>query len=192
MKRTNLNGLIDLLAFAFLALLTATGLVERYMLPPGSGKFQELWSMDRHQWGEIHFWVATLLMAALTLHLLLHWKWILCVVRGREAEGSGRRFALGVVGLIGLVGLSVAPFFSNVEQVSEKEEGHGEILGSMTLVEVSETSGVPVPTIISELGLPDDVSLNENVGRLRRQHNFSMTELRQALERINESGSGQH
>jgi hypothetical protein len=71
--------------------------------------------MNRHQWGEIHFWVAFVLMAVLALHVVLHWKWIVTVVRGRRPESSGWRVALGVVGLAGLLGLCAAPFLSEVE-----------------------------------------------------------------------------
>lgn len=115
MKRTTANFLVDAVAFVAFVLLTATGLVERYLLPPGTGHFRALWGMNRHQWGQIHFWIAVTLMAALALHVLLHWKWLVTVVRGRRPETSGWRVALGAVGLLGLLGLSVAPFLGVIE-----------------------------------------------------------------------------
>jgi hypothetical protein len=48
-------------------------LIERYLLPPGSGRLEILWGMSRHEWGEVLFWIAVTLAAVLTLHLLLHW-----------------------------------------------------------------------------------------------------------------------
>jgi len=115
MKRTTANFLVDAVAFAAFVLLTATGLIERYLLPPGTGHFRALWGMNRHQWGHIHFWIAVTLMAVLALHILLHWKWVATVVCGRRPETSGWRVALGVVGLVGLLGLSAAPFLGVIE-----------------------------------------------------------------------------
>ena len=38
-QRTATNFVIDAIAFVAFVLLTATGLVERYLLPPGRGDF---------------------------------------------------------------------------------------------------------------------------------------------------------
>ena len=115
MKRITANFFVDAVAFTAFVLLTATGLVERYLLPPGTGHFRALWGMNRHHWGQIHFWIAVTLMAVLGLHVLLHWKWIAAVVCGRRPETSGWRALLGIVGLVGLLGLCVAPFLSVTE-----------------------------------------------------------------------------
>ena len=72
MKRANLNFLVDAVALIAFVLLAATGVLVRYVLPPGSGHFSALWGMDRHQWGQVHFWIAVVLMASLGLHLFLH------------------------------------------------------------------------------------------------------------------------
>lgn len=116
MKRPTLNFLIDVVAFIAFAFLTTTGVLTRYVLPPGSGRYATLWGLNRHGWGDLHFWVAVVLLGVLALHLLLHWRWILCIVRGQRSEASGPRVALGVVGFIGLVGLVAAPLLAPVER----------------------------------------------------------------------------
>jgi hypothetical protein len=63
-----------LLAFA---VLTTTGVLTRYVLPPGSGHYATLWGLDRHGWGDIHCWVAVQLLGVLALHLVLHWRRVL-------------------------------------------------------------------------------------------------------------------
>jgi hypothetical protein len=81
--RSVLNFLVDLVGLlAMLGMLT-TGLVVRYVLPPGSrgGHGLELWGLDRHQWGDIHFWLAIALLAMLVLHVALHWDWVCAVLR---------------------------------------------------------------------------------------------------------------
>ena len=79
-----LNGLL------FLSLIF-TGSIMRWVLPPGSGgggsggehlgrgfrggrgAVQTLWTLTRHQWGDVHFWIAAALVAFILLHLALHW-----------------------------------------------------------------------------------------------------------------------
>jgi hypothetical protein len=72
-----------------------------------------LWGLTRHEWGNIHFWTAIGLMGALSLHLVLHWRWIVCMVKGKPREGSGIRVALGILGLVSLLALALAPFLSS-------------------------------------------------------------------------------
>ncbi len=203
-RRTATNFVVDAVAFAAFVLLVATGLVERYLLPPGTGRFQSLAGMNRHQWGEVHFWIAMVLMTALAAHILLHWNWIVCVIRGRKTEASGYRVALGIVGLFGLLGLSAAPFLATVEQTGEpgrrrhqepREQGSGDapsdsgssglgdqIRGSMTLEQVERMSGMSADRILRELGVPPDVSRDETLGRLRRTYGFEMHDVRRIVE----------
>ncbi len=57
MKAT-LNFIIDVIAFTGFLFLTTTGVLMRYLLPPGSGRFASLWGLNRHEWGTIHFWIS--------------------------------------------------------------------------------------------------------------------------------------
>jgi hypothetical protein len=120
MKRPNVDFIVDSLGFAGFVLLTATGVLMRYLLPPGSGHFTTIWTLDRHEWGSIHFWIAIAFMAVLAFHLFLHWRWIMTLMRGRPREGSGARFTLGTVGLMALLALAIAPFLSPVERDGEE------------------------------------------------------------------------
>jgi hypothetical protein len=135
MKRTHLNALIDAAAcLAFLALLS-TGLILEYQLPPGSGGLRGfgfgrgashrtvhlLWGWTRHEWGQVHYWIALGMMAVLGFHVLLHWKWILCTIRGTHTNASGCRLALGMIGLIFAVLLSIAPFLSGTMETTRGE-----------------------------------------------------------------------
>ena len=104
MARPNVNFVVDGCGFAGFVLLTATGVLMRYVLPPGSGRFTTLWTLDRHGWGSIHFWLAIALLSVLAFHLFLHWRWITTVVRGarakapagpRRTRGRGIRRAAG-------------------------------------------------------------------------------------------------
>ena len=193
MKRANLNFLVDAVALIAFVLLAATGVLVRYVLPPGSGHFSALWGMDRHQWGQVHFWIAVVLMASLGLHLFLHWRWVLCMVKGRPREGSGLRVALSLVGIIALAALTAAPFFGRVEQTGEPphrrraadqgESGAFKIDGSMSLTEIEQLTGVPAVVVLRKLGLPADVRVDARLGRLSKEHGFELHDVREVVRK---------
>jgi len=115
-NKRNFNIIIDTVAYTGFIFLTATGLLMRYTLPAGSGHHTLVWGLDRHEWGALHFWIAVAFLATLVFHLILHWNWIVCVLRGRNAESSGLKFGLGLFGLIALLILALTPLLSPVER----------------------------------------------------------------------------
>jgi hypothetical protein len=135
MKRTSLNFVIDALAFVAFLCLLSTGMVLQYQLPPGSGGRQGfgtghgasdrpvelLWGWTRHEWGQVHYWIAFVLMAVLTVHLFLHWRWIVGVVRGKPSDASPYRLVLGCVGLITVIFLTAIPLATTTATVSRGE-----------------------------------------------------------------------
>jgi len=90
MKRLWLNFSIDLISFLNLLCLIFTGLVMKFILPPGTGglgrhlhdgsgrgvRTKELWLMGRHEWGGIHFYLAFFFIVLMVIHVILHWGWI--------------------------------------------------------------------------------------------------------------------
>ena len=192
MKRPNVNFAVDCLGFSGFVLLTATGVLMRYVLPPGSGHSTTIWALDRHEWGSIHFWIAIVFLTVLAFHLFLHWRWIATLMSGRPREGSGVRLALGTVGLAALLALAIAPFLSPVERTggerhtppphSSEVEGLGSIRGSMTLAEVRDESGVPIDHITAELGLPPGVGHDERLGRLKTAYGFTINDVRRIVQ----------
>ncbi len=92
MNRPTLNLIIDTIAAAGLLGMLATGYVLRFPLPPGTNRELALWGLSRHQWGDIHFWASAALITTLTIHVILHWQWIVTMVQkrvlGREATGG--------------------------------------------------------------------------------------------------------
>jgi hypothetical protein len=100
MTRTTINFVLDLVSFLDLLGLAVTGLVIRYVLPPGTGgagrslhggagrglPVQEFWSMTRHEWGNVHFYLAAIFVMLMMIHIALHWKWIQCYVNHRSSK----------------------------------------------------------------------------------------------------------
>lgn len=210
MKRAQLNFAIDAAGFAAFLFLLSTGLLLRYQLPPGSGRLHAvgsgrgaaerpimlLWGWTRHEWGQIHYWIAGVLIAILAVHLVLHWKWIISVLRGTHSDASGLRFGLGLTSLIALVLLSAAPLLAPTQSVTrgdlqqqQSELGPTDdigstqgIRGSMTVREVAETAGIPVAELLGRLNLSADVSPSERIGRLLRQNGLQMSDLRREIK----------
>lgn len=192
MRGPTRNLIVDGFAFIGFLLLITTGVLMRYVLPPGSGRRTGIWGLDRHGWGDLHFWIAVAFLAILALHLVLHWKWLVAVVRGRPREGSGVRVGLGLMGLVSVVALALAPLLSPVERIAGGGPGGGfatrgehdrrNVRGDMTLRELEIESGVPARHVIRELGLPEDASHHLQLGRMRRLYGFTMEELRRIVD----------
>lgn len=195
MKRQGVNFLVDALALAGLVFLMATGLFLRYILPPGSGKSLSVWGLTRHEWGDVHFYIAVFIIAILSLHLILHWRWIVCAIQNKPREGSGVRAAWGVAGLFILLLISAAPFLSPIEKTSPlnnnqldlKSHSHQTVRGSMTLTEVEQSTNVPINHILKELGIRDDISPDEKLGQLRQQYGFQMEAVRQIIKNYSQN-----
>ena len=87
-----MNFILDLLSFFNLLGLIITGVIMKYVLPLGTGglgrdlhgrtgrgiNIEELWSMTRHEWGGIHFYLAVVFVVLMIIHIILHWTWIKC------------------------------------------------------------------------------------------------------------------
>jgi len=195
MKRTDINFTLDMTAFIGFVVMTITGILMRYMLPPGSGHHSTIWSLDRHEWGDIHFWISAAFFSLLALHLVLHWRWILSVVTGRPREGSGFRAGLGIIGLLAAIALAVSLFLSPVETNLTSNSAssrfaygydRGEIRGSMSLKDIAAVTGVPAAYIVKSLQLPESTSVDEQLGALKRKHKFEIADVRKIVEKYND------
>lgn len=202
MKRQGVNFIVDTLALAGLVFLIATGLLLRFVLPPGSGKALSVWGLTRHEWGDIHFYIAVFIVAILSLHLALHWRWIICAIQNKPREGSGVKVTLGIAGLVVLLLISATPFLTPIEKISginhkyqqglnsHSEKKHDRlhsaqtIRGSMTLAEVENSTNVPISHILKELGIQDDISPDAKLGPLRQKYGFQMKTVRQIINKF--------
>lgn len=207
MSRTSLNAAIDTAALIEAMGLTSTGLLIWLRLPPGSGRAATVWSLDRHGWGEVHFWIAMAAIATLLVHLALHWKWIVSVASGkpRGARRKRRLIAAGV--LTALVAMALAPVVSPVETAAyvpheSHDEDHREggalhdaaikhrdatITGRMSLAEAAAVSGTSVEELRDLLGLPDQTDPASRLGPLARELCVEMQTLRERIEQTREA-----
>lgn len=99
MKRNTLNFLIDVVSALVLLGMVLTGLLMEFVLPPGSRGLQ-VWGLDRHGWGQVHFWLACVGLGLVLVHVALHWSWVCTtlsrLVLRRSGPGSAwRRNSMG-------------------------------------------------------------------------------------------------
>ncbi len=58
------------------------------------------------------------------------------------------------------------------------------IRGSTTRAEIEQATGISMATLRAELGLPDGVAADERFGRLRQEHGFELSDVREVVERF--------
>jgi hypothetical protein len=117
MDKPKLNFIIDALMFVILMAMAGLGFLMKYTLPPGRtvqaiyGRNLELTWMgwDRHDWGDIHLYLAFTLLSVLVIHLILHWQQILGLFR-RLVPDSRRRYRIALVFLVISLLLIYFPF----------------------------------------------------------------------------------
>lgn len=100
-------------------------------MPPASGL--SVWGMDRHGWGEIHFWIALTFLAFMVIHFILHWTWIKTKVQGKSKGGhiSKTRSIIAIVLILFVLFLLMTPFLSPVEKSGTGQGRHGDHVEAM-------------------------------------------------------------
>ncbi len=102
------------------------------------------------------------------------------------------RAGLGIVGLIAVVVLAVAPLLTPVDRDNNQKgvslfSSHKyedvTIDGSMTLKDVEESTGVPSTHIIKSLTLPETTAVDEKLGRLKREYGFEINDVRELVKK---------
>ena len=203
MKRTTLNFWIDLISLLVMLGLIWTGLLIHYVLPPGTGgrhggQEATLWGLGRHDYGDIHFYMALAMIGLMVIHVWLHWSWVCTTVNkllGMKATSSARRAMCGVAILMISAALLCGSLFwtknqinstSKVveqETIAHQSSSSIHISGQTTLVQAAKICGISEEELILQLQLPAKVNGNERLGRLKRQYGFEIDDVRKILER---------
>lgn len=131
-KRNTVNYLTDLATFVALLCVALTGLLLKFVLPPGSSRGGlSLLGLGRHDWGEIHFWSTVALGVVLLLHIAMHWSWVCGTTKRlltrKSATTTGRARASWGIGALLMIALLFGGFIliarANVMKDSEPERG---------------------------------------------------------------------
>ena len=82
-KRTKINFFIDLFMAVSFFIVAIAGLVIFFFLPSGviRGGYQEFLSLTKQTWVAVHNWFGIILIILMTIHLILHWNWIVTMTK---------------------------------------------------------------------------------------------------------------
>jgi hypothetical protein len=111
-SRAFMNFILDIGSFVCLLSLISTGVLLHFILPPRSGRLT-IWNFTRHEWGDVHFYLASSFVALLTIHLFLHGHWIRNIFAKKVTSQPIRLLIIAVA--IALVGMTLAPFLLTPE-----------------------------------------------------------------------------
>jgi len=112
---------VNLLLYLSFCGLIGTGVLLTWKLVPGSrgGGGLEVLEMNRHEWGDIHFWLGATMVATTVAHLLLNWQWL------KKIASSGKLWRLALGLLLGLM-IIFGIYFLPVRHGSDDGHDHGE------------------------------------------------------------------
>jgi hypothetical protein len=118
MSRTSINFLLDALLLTAFAVLVWSGMIVRFVFPPGpDARGWLLWGLAYDQWQTIQFAMVAALALGILVHLMLHWSWVCGVIATRLArdkkakldDGTQTLYGVGLLIVIfNLLGLAVA------------------------------------------------------------------------------------
>lgn len=108
------NVVVDIVSFVCMIILMVTGILIHFKLPKGS-KGATVWGLSRHEWGEFHFWVAAVLIVAITFHVLLHIPWIKGVVYPKKNDKKRTRVLIYSITFMLILAVGVAVLLSPVK-----------------------------------------------------------------------------
>jgi len=112
-----LPRVLNLLLWLCFCLMTGTGLLLQYRLPPGSrgGSGMNVAGMSRHEWGDLHSWIGLVFIVLIVVHMALHWRWFWQVASRKRSIP----ILAGILAGLALIVLLIA------WPVTRKERGEG-------------------------------------------------------------------
>lgn len=115
--RNTCHRILNLALYVSFCFMAGTGILLAWRLPPGSrgGRGLSVLGLGRHDWGDIHFWVACFFLAAIVAHLVMNWTWL------KKIAAGARPWRLWA-GL--LAGLAIIAFFFFLPVESHPGGGH--------------------------------------------------------------------
>jgi hypothetical protein len=133
MDRPRLNFIIDTIMFVLLAAIAGIGLLMNYILLPGreawavyGSRVELFWlGLDRHQWGDIHFYLALTMLAFLALHIYLHWSLVVGLFQRLVPVPKSRTIVFWIFIFVCLILISFPLFVTPVVEELGRGMGRG-------------------------------------------------------------------
>jgi hypothetical protein len=215
MKKTDWQYLVDTLLFICMVGIALIGFLMGLIIPKGpqaSETTKYFLGLHRHQWGNIHFYLAIAFVGLIVIHLILSWKWI----KGKARQLFKRAWKTILILTAGISVVVLILFWAFYPKVPGAYEGYGVgagrraraeafegntypqeerifigegqeyilITGQMTFLDVEKATDLSAREIVDELGLPPKVSVDETLGQLRKRYPFTMQEVRDVVSEL--------
>ncbi|MBX3394869.1 MAG: DUF4405 domain-containing protein [Phycisphaerae bacterium] len=173
MKRNTLNFCVDFVTLIVFLGMVITGFLVRFLLPPGTGGRLSIWNWGRHDWGDLHFWLAVGLLGLILVHVILHWAWI-CQVARRSITGDQvakrplarqRRFWIGIATMV-IMAAAILTFYWSAARSVQDERGRG-IRGRITAADATIGESMDQDRKDADHTNPDWTRRHRNRGRSR-------------------------
>ena len=125
--QSKLNLIIDIILLLLLTPMAGVGLMIKYVLLPGTERNEhygsdvdlEFLGLTRHEWGSVHLIISIIFLVLLLVHIILHWKMIICLF-GRMVPHKPLRIVLATA-IIGAGVLLIAfPLFVKPEIITRE------------------------------------------------------------------------
>jgi hypothetical protein len=141
MDKSKLNVVIDALMFLCLMAMAGLGFLMKYVLPSGrdawakyGSNLQFSWlGWDRHDWGDIHLYLAFFLLGLLVLHIILHWSQILGLFQ-RLVPNPRQRYRIALIFLLLSLLLIYFPFLITPDSKARGPGGRRSQVGGVVTV----------------------------------------------------------
>ena len=97
MRKAAQNYILFIFLFLLGLFQAFTGFILWFVLPRGglgqgrgsaAAAETTFWSLSRHDWGDIHDWVAVALLVVVIIHIILNWKWITYMTKSYFSRAS--------------------------------------------------------------------------------------------------------
>jgi hypothetical protein len=196
--------------FMSMAAIGGIGLLMKYVLIPGQDRWVkygrnvdlQMFGQNRHEWGSIHLLLGYIFFGLLIVHIIIHWKAIICLLRCTIKWPLARIISVLIFIVICFCCI-VMPFILKPE-ILEIEKGKGlhsinrtdntlentiydekydkntdfELKGYMTLEEISNKYDIPSSYIKAHLHIPTSVPDIQKLGQLKKQYSFNMSDIK--------------
>jgi hypothetical protein len=139
--KPKLNFVIDALMFLCLMAMAGLGFLMKYFLPSGRDAWAQYGSnrqfswlgWDRHDWGDIHLYLAFILLSLLVLHVILHWRQILGLFQ-RLVPNPRQRYRIALIFLLLALLLIYFPFLITPDSKARGRGGpRSQVGGALTV-----------------------------------------------------------
>jgi hypothetical protein len=209
MKKSDWQYLVDILLFLSVVGITVIGFLMGLVIPKGPAAPEStkyFLGLHRHQWSNIHFYLSVAFVAFLIIHILLSWKWI----KGKSQQVFKQRWNTALIFIATGSILIIFIFWALYPRVPGAYDDYGGranqkrlsdvgqpladdtimyedgsvyvvIAGQTTLKQAEKATGIPAETIVAELGLPSNVSIDDTFGRLKKNYGLNLLEVREVI-----------